>query len=211
MASQITVRLAAANDARYIHNILSEIESSAKTRGTGICKRSPQQLTERMEEGNAVIALADGGEWAGFCYIKAWDDDRFVSTCALIVSPLYRNANIATQLKEKAFALARLKFPKAKLFGLTTSLAVMKINSVLGFKPVTYSEITQNEGFWQACQGCPNYGILLQKGKKNCLCTALLFEAGMDTQTSSLRQAVGVQATDETRLQKKSAPLVLAM
>lgn len=158
-----------------------------------------------MAEGNAIIAITDKGDWVGFCYIKSWDDNRFVSTCALIVSPEHRNSNVATQMKEKAFQLARKKYPGAKLFGLTTSLAVMKINSGLGFKPVTYSEITQNENFWEACKSCPNYDILLQKGKKNCLCTAMLFDA-MESEeglSSFNRQAKAAIVANETSLQKK--------
>lgn len=202
MASQqIIIRLAGAQDIRYINTIITEIENSAKTRGTGICKRSPQQLEERMKESNAVIAVTNSGEWVGFCYIKSWDDDRFVSTCALIVSPVYRKENIATQLKEKAFHLARKKYPRAKLFGLTTSLAVMKINSALGFGPVTYSEITKNESFWDACKSCPNYNILTEKKHGNCLCTAMLFDA-----LAVIESNVNLNV-DETSFQKKAKKL----
>lgn len=186
MAShRIIVRLATADDLHHINAIVNEINNASKTKGTGLCRRSPQQLAQRIKEGAAVIAVTANNEWVGFCYIKAWDDDRFVSTCALIVSPAFRKSGVATQLKEKAFALARTNYPQAKLFGLTTSLAVMKINSGLGFKPVTYSEITKAEGFWAACQSCPNYDVLQRKEGKACLCTAMLFEAGNDEALSS--------------------------
>lgn len=206
---QIIIRLAGEQDLHHINTIITEIGSSAQTRGTGICKRSPSQLEQRIKEGTAVIAVTAKNEWVGFCYIKAWDDGRFVSTCALIVSPQYRKSNVATRLKEKAFALARTKYPGAKLFGLTTSLAVMKINTRLGFKPVTYSEITKNEAFWNACKSCPNYGILQNKNRKACLCTAMLFEAIENDQTlaSCNRHASALHHPDETSLQKKLSPI----
>ncbi len=202
---QIIIRLAGEGDLHHINTIIAEIESSAQTRGTGICKRSPSQLEQRIKEGTAVIALTAKDEWVGFCYIKAWDDDRFVSTCALIVAPQYRNSNVATRLKEKAFDLARTKYPGAKLFGLTTSLAVMKINSRLGFKPVTYSQITTAEVFWDACKSCPNYSILEQKNRRACLCTAMLFDAAENEQAlaSCNRHAGPLHHSDETWLQKK--------
>ncbi len=78
--------------------------------------------------------------------------------------------------KEKVFALSRQKYPHAKIFGLTTGLAVMKINSDLGYEPVTYSELTNDEEFWKGCQSCVNYDILMSKGRKNCMCTAMLFD-----------------------------------
>jgi hypothetical protein len=67
-------------------------------------------------------------------------------------------------------------YPDAKVFGLTTGLAVMKINSELGYEPVTYSELTQDEAFWAGCKSCINYEILTQKQRKHCLCTAMLFD-----------------------------------
>ena len=206
---QIIIRLAGEGDLHHITTITAEIESSAQMRGTGICKRSPSQLEQRIKEGTAVIAVTNTNEWVGFCYIKAWDDDRFVSTCALIVSSQYRKSNVATRLKEKAFDLARTKYPHAKLFGLTTSLAVMKINSRLGFKPVTYSEITKNEAFWDACKSCPNYSILENKSRCNCLCTAMLFDAVEDQKAiaSCNRHSNTLHHSDETWLQKKLRPI----
>jgi len=52
----------------------------------------------------------------------------------------------------------------------------MKINSELGYEPVTYSELTQDEEFWAGCKSCVNYDILMAKGRKNCMCTAMLFD-----------------------------------
>ncbi|HNC39497.1 MAG TPA: GNAT family N-acetyltransferase, partial [Chitinophagaceae bacterium] len=62
------------------------------------------------------------------------------------------------------------------IFGLTTGLAVMKINSDLGYEPVTYSELTQDEAFWAGCKSCVNYEILMSKDRKNCMCTAMLYD-----------------------------------
>ena len=94
----------------------------------------------------------------------------------LIVSPQFRKLGLARRIKEAIFNLSRTKFPEAKIFGLTTGLAVMKINSDLGYKPITYSEITQDENFWSGCKSCVNYEILLAKEKKNCLCTAMMYD-----------------------------------
>jgi hypothetical protein len=129
-----------------------------------------------MLEGKAVIALHQDGTWAGFCYIETWSHGKFVANSGLIVSPKFRNAGLAKKIKHKIFDLSREKYPDAKIFGLTTGLAVMKINSELGYEPVTYSELTQDEEFWKGCKSCVNYEILMSKGRKNCMCTAMLFD-----------------------------------
>jgi len=99
-----------------------------------------------------------------------------VANSGLIVSPAFRKTGVATEIKNKIFALSRKKYPNAKIFGLTTGLAVMKINSDLGYEPVTYSELTTDEEFWKGCKSCVNYDILMSKSRKNCLCTAMLFD-----------------------------------
>ncbi|MDE3236609.1 MAG: GNAT family N-acetyltransferase [Bacteroidota bacterium] len=152
------------------------MESSAKARGTGIAKRSPEYVANKMLEGKAVIAVTTTGEWVGFCYIEEWSHGKFVANSGLIVSPEYRKSGVAKQIKKRIFELSREKYPTAKIFGLTTGLAVMKINSELGYKPVTYSELTDDETFWAGCKSCVNYDILMSKGRKNCLCTAMLFD-----------------------------------
>lgn len=156
--------------------ICDEMESSAKQRGTGISKRTPEQIIEKIREGKAVIALTLSGEWAGFCYIQSWENDAYVSNSGLIVAPQYRKHGLAREIKTAIFELSREKFPEAKVFGLTTSFAVMKINSNMNYEPVIYSEITKDEKFWDGCKSCVNYQILLSKGKSNCLCTAMLFD-----------------------------------
>jgi hypothetical protein len=158
----------------YVSEIQQEMYDSAQRRGTGIAKRSVEYLSKKISEGNAVVAT-ENGEWVGFCYIETWSHGQFVANSGLIVSPKFRHGGIATLIKDRVFALSREKFPNAKIFGLTTGLAVMKINSDLGYKPVIYSELTQDEEFWNGCKNCVNYEILMKKERKNCLCTAMLF------------------------------------
>ncbi len=175
MQADIIVRIANASDAKYAAQIADEMEASAKARGTGIAKRSPDYLALKMSEGKAVIALTVNGTWVGFCYIEAWGHEKFVANSGLIVSPAFRKSGVATKIKQTIFALSRSRYPNAKIFGLTTGLAVMKMNSELGYVPVTYSELTDDEEFWQGCKSCVNYEILMSKGRKNCLCTAMLY------------------------------------
>lgn len=160
----------------FAETICAEIESSAKARGTGIAKRSPDYIRKKMEEGKAVIAFSHEGEWAGFCYIETWSNETQVVNSGLIVAPSFRKSGLAKSIKTKIFELSRKKYPQAKIFGLTTGLAVMKINSDLGYEPVTYSELTTDEAFWNGCKSCVNYEILMSKERKNCLCTAMLYD-----------------------------------
>jgi hypothetical protein len=156
--------------------ICDEMESSAKARGTGIAKRSPDYLQQKMREGKAVIAFTEEGVWAGFCYIETWSHGDYVANSGLIVSPAFRKSGLAKMIKKKIFELSRHTYPEAKIFGLTTGLAVMKINSELGYEPVTYSELTQDDAFWAGCKSCVNYEILMSKERKICMCTAMLYD-----------------------------------
>jgi hypothetical protein len=160
---------------KYAEAIQLEIMESAKKRGTGISKRSIDYICEKIVEGKAVVAFDEDGTWVGFCYIETWSHGAFVANSGLIVSPQFRNMGIATLIKEKVFQLSRERYPNAKIFGLTTGMAVMKINAELGYKPVVYSELTQDEAFWSGCKTCVNYEILMSKNRQNCLCTAMLF------------------------------------
>ncbi len=170
------ILVASAKHADYAPLICDEMAESAKARGTGIAQRSPEYVANKMLEGKAVIALHKDGTWAGFCYIETWSHEAFVANSGLIVNPVFRKVGLAKAIKSAVFELSRLKYPDAKIFGLTTGLAVMKINSELGYEPVTYSELTQDEVFWQGCRSCVNYDILTAKGRKNCLCTAMLWD-----------------------------------
>ncbi len=163
-------------DFRFAEEICLEMEESAKARGTGIAKRSPEYVRMKMSEGKAVIAVTKQGEWAGFCYIETWSHGEYVANSGLIVRPTIRKSGLARMIKKKIFELSKKKYPNAKIFGLTTGLAVMKINSELGYEPVTYSELTQDEAFWAGCRSCINYEILMSKERKNCMCTAMLYD-----------------------------------
>ena len=176
MEPNIIVRIADSGDTVYAETITDEMASSAKARGTGIAKRSPEYVSQKIQEGKAVIAVTATGEWVGFCYIEAWQHGQFVANSGLIVAPAYRKTGIAKKIKHTIFQLSRDKYPNSKLFGLTTGLAVMKINSELGYEPVTYSELTDDEEFWAGCKSCVNYEILLSKDRKNCMCTAMLYD-----------------------------------
>ena len=171
----IIIRVATAADTHYAQTITDEMEASAKARGTGIAKRSPEYVAQKMNEGKAVIAVLPDGTWVGFCYIETWEGE-YVANSGLIVAPEFRKSGVAKAIKQRVFQLSREKYPDAKIFGLTTGLAVMKINSDLGYEPVTYSELTQDEKFWEGCKSCVNYDILMSKDRKNCLCTAMLYD-----------------------------------
>ncbi len=160
----------------YSTQITEEMESSAKARGTGIAKRSPAYIETKMEEGKAVIALTTDGRWAGFCYIEAWGHGKYVANSGLIVSPEFRKYGLARKIKQEIFKLSRKKYPDSKIFGLTTGAAVMKINSELGYIPVSYADLTDDEEFWKGCQSCVNYDILMSKNRQNCICTAMLYD-----------------------------------
>ncbi len=170
------IQVASAEHADYAAKICDEMSESAKARGTGIATRSPEYVAGKMLEGKAIIAIYKDGTWAGFCYIETWSHGQFVANSGLIVNPAFRKVGLAKAIKEQVFNLSRKKYPDAKIFGLTTGLAVMKINSELGYEPVTYSELTQDEAFWQGCKSCVNYDILMSKERKNCMCTAMLFD-----------------------------------
>jgi hypothetical protein len=197
------IQVASAQHADYASIICDEMAESAKARGTGIAQRSPEYVADKMLEGKAVIALHKDGTWAGFCYIETWSHGDFVANSGLIVNPIYRKAGLAKAIKEKIFALSRKKYPEAKIFGLTTGLAVMKINSDLGYEPVTYSELTQDEDFWKGCRSCVNYDILTSKERKNCMCTAMLFDpAEKAKDIEKIKETMSRKATLFERIEK---------
>src|SRR5678809_1149025 len=175
---QQSFQILIANDSHlsFAQIICDEMASSAQARGTGIAKRTPEYIQEKMREGKAVIAFNQDGIWAGFCYIETWSHGEYVANSGLIVAPAFRKGGVAKAIKQRIFELSRTKYPDAKIFGLTTGLAVMKINSELGYEPVTYSELTQDEAFWAGCKSCVNYEILMSKDRKNCMCTAMLYD-----------------------------------
>ena len=161
----------------YAEEICRVIEDAAKVRGTGIAKRQPEYIREKILQGKAVIALSENGTFAGFCYIESWGREKdFIANSGLIVAPPFRNSGLGKRIKDAAFRLSRQKFPKAKLFGITTSPAVMKINYLLGYRPVTFDQLTDDEDFWAGCQSCVNFDILQRTKYRHCLCTAMLYD-----------------------------------
>lgn len=184
------------------------MEASAKARGTGIAKRSPDYIAQKMLEGKAVIALHQDGTWAGFCYIETWGHGKYVANSGLIVSPELRKSGLARQIKQKIFELSRTKYPDAKIFGLTTALAVMRINSGLGYKPVTYSELTDDEEFWKGCRSCVNFEILQSKNRTNCLCTAMLYDPAKEEGYIALPV---VQKEETARTDKQNTAKVISL
>ena len=160
----------------YADEICEEILLSARERGTGIARRTPEYIQEKMAAGKAVIALSETGEFAGFSYIESWGGKEYVANSGLIVAHKFRGIGLAMKIKERVFQLSRERYPKAKIFSITTGAAVMKMNYELGFRPVTFAALTDDPEFWKGCQGCRNYQILESNEHRMCLCTGLLYD-----------------------------------
>ena len=160
----------------YADEICEEILLSARERGTGIARRTPEYIQEKMAAGKAIIAISENGEFAGFSYIETWGGKEYVANSGLIVAHKFRGIGLAMRVKERVFQLSREKFPKAKIFSITTGAAVMKMNYELGFRPVTFAALTNDPEFWKGCQGCRNYQILEANEYRMCLCTGLLYD-----------------------------------
>ena len=171
----VNICVANISHVKYAERICELMYISAQERGTGIAKRSPDYVAEKMIAGKAVIALA-GEEFAGFSYIETWSHSRFVANSGLIIAHEFRKSGLARRVKAKVFELSRKLYPESKIFSITTGLAVMKLNTELGFKPVTFSELTDDEEFWKGCQGCINFDVLQRNKRKMCLCTGLLYD-----------------------------------
>ena len=167
--------VADASHEKYVDTILQTIADAAKVRGTGIAKRTHEYLAVKMREAKAVIALADD-RFAGFSYIETWGNKQYVTTSGLIVHPDFRGHHVAKRIKDMTFTLARIRWPHAKIFSLTSGAAVMKMNTALGYQPVTFADLTDDEAFWKGCEGCVNYPVLRERNRKFCICTAMLFD-----------------------------------
>ena len=180
-----TIRIASEKDQQYAEEISKETELSAIARGSGIAKRTPDSIREKLTSGKAVIAVAKSGKWAGFGYIDVWANGEFVSNSGLIVAPEFRKGGVAKAIKQKIFALGRKLFPAARIFSTTTGLAIMKMNAKLKFETVTFNELPHDKAFWQGCRSCVNFDILMRKNFKNCLCTAMLFKPASCVKTEN--------------------------
>lgn len=175
MKDNIEVMVADGSHEKYVDTILETISEAAKVRGTGIAKRTHEYVANKMREAKAVIAL-DGDKFAGFSYIETWQDKKYVTTSGLIVHPDYRGRGLAKRIKDMTFTLARTRWPHAKIFSLTSGAAVMAMNTQLGYKPVTFADLTQDEAFWKGCEGCINVDILHRTNRKYCICTGMLYD-----------------------------------
>ncbi len=176
----------------YVDEILKTIADSAKVRGTGIAKRSPNYLKQKIRERKAIIAL-HGEEFAGFSYIETWGGKHYVTTSGLIVKNEFRGQGVSRQIKHMTFSLARLRWPNAKIFSLTSGAAVMKLNTDHGYVPVTFAQLTDDESFWKGCEGCVNHDILVRTGRRYCVCTGMLYDPD---RARSVRDADEEIATD---------------
>lgn len=172
---EIEIMVADESHIRYVDTILDTIAKAAKVRGTGIAKRDPEYVKMKIREGKAVIALC-GDEFAGFSYIETWENKKYVTTSGLIVPETFRGRGLARRIKHVTFTLARKRWPEAKIFSLTSGAAVMKLNTALGYLPVTFADLTEDETFWKGCQGCVNYDVLQRTDRRYCICTGMLFD-----------------------------------
>ncbi|WP_308227640.1 GNAT family N-acetyltransferase [uncultured Prevotella sp.] len=171
----ITVMVADPSHEKYVDTILDTIEKAAKVRGTGIAKRTHEYFATKMKEAKAVIALY-GDEFVGFSYIETWGNKQYVTTSGLIVDPKFRGLGVAKRIKDLTFTLARTRWPHAKIFSLTSGAAVMAMNTQLGYHPVTFADLTDDEAFWRGCEGCINVDVLKRTGRKYCICTGMLYD-----------------------------------
>ena len=175
--NEIEILVAAPEHEVYVDTILETISEAAKVRGTGIAKRTHDYVAKKMHEAKAVIALTKGGgRFAGFSYIETWGNKQYVTTSGLIVHPDFRGIGVAKRIKDMTFTLARTRWPHAKIFSLTSGAAVMKMNTELGYQPVTFADLTDDEAFWRGCEGCVNVDVLHRTNRKFCICTAMLYD-----------------------------------
>lgn len=174
-SEEIKIKVADENDEKYVDTILDTIRIAAKKRGTGIAERTHEYVATKMKESKAVLALC-GDKFAGFSYIETWGNKHYVTTSGLIVHPDYLGMGIAKRIKDYTFTLARVRWPHAKIFSLTSGDAVMKMNRQLGYEPVSFNQLTDDEAFWRGCEGCTNHDILVTKERKFCICTGMLYD-----------------------------------
>ncbi len=176
MEKNIHITIASEQHLSYVSDIEKALRDASEKQGLAIAARSSQYLEEKIREGKSIIAFSEEGIWAGYCYIESWGHSKFVANSGLIVAEIFRGCGLASEIKKRAMQLSARLFPGAKLFGLTTSLAVMKINSDLGYRPVTFSRLTDDEQFWKGCETCPYYDILVRTKRNDCLCTAMILD-----------------------------------
>jgi hypothetical protein len=198
MSDNVKVMIADESHLKYVDTINDTIQMASEERGTGIARRTYEYIATKIQEGKAVIAL-DGETFAGFCYIESWGHHKYVANSGLIVAKAYRGIGLAKRIKYTAFDLSRKKFPDSKIFGLTTGLPVMKINSELGYRPVTFSELTDDQDFWKGCQSCVNYDILMRTQRTKCLCTAMLFDPAWEKKAAEKEEVQKLNGVKQSK------------
>lgn len=201
---KVDVLVASEKHLNYVSDINNAIDQAAKARGTGIARRTDEYIAGKIKQGKAIIAL-NRAEFVGFCYIESWEHERFVANSGLIVKPAYRGLGIAKKIKRAAFDLSRKKFPQAKLFGLTTGEQVMRINTSLGYVPVTFAKLTDDEQFWAGCKSCVNYDILQRTNMTKCLCTGMVYDPEAIARREAELRKTGNKRSAIIRLLKKFA------
>lgn len=199
---KVDVMVASEEHLKYVTVINDTIEEAAKARGTGIARRTDEYITDKIKQGKAILAL-NRDEFVGFCYIESWGHDKFVANSGLIVKASYRGMGVAKRIKKAAFDLSRKKFPNAKLFGLTTGEQVMRINTELGYVPVTFAKLTDDEQFWAGCKSCVNYDILQRTNMTKCLCTGMVYDPEAAAKRDAELQKVSQKRSAIVRLFKK--------
>ncbi len=201
---KIDVVVATEKHLKYVQAINDTIDEAAKARGTGIARRTDEYITSKIQQGKAIIAL-NREEFVGFCYVESWGHENFVANSGLIVKQSYRGLGIAKRIKKEAFELSRKKFPHAKLFGLTTGEQVMRINTELGYVPVTFAKLTDDEQFWEGCKSCVNYDILQRTNMTKCLCTGMVYDPELVARRDAALKKTGGKRSGIARLLKKFA------
>lgn len=201
---KIDVMVASEKHLRYVSAINDTIDEAAKARGTGIARRTDAYIADKINQGKAIIAL-NREEFVGFCYIESWGHEKFVANSGLIVKPSYRGMGVAKKIKRAAFELSRKRFPHAKLFGLTTGEQVMRINTELGYVPVTFAKLTDDEQFWAGCKSCVNYDILQRTNMTKCLCTGMVYDPEAIARRETGMKKLGRNRSAIVRLFKKLA------
>ena len=170
------VKVADKSHIRFAEDVCNELAYASQKRNSGLAKREPEYIIEKINAGKAVIALTEEGDFAGFSYIESWGGKSFVANSGLIVAHKYRGMGLSRLIKEQTFILSRKLFPNAKIFTLTTSGAVMRLNYEFGFRPVPFGELTSDPEFWKGCEGGRNCVILENNDYKRCICTGLLYD-----------------------------------
>ena len=211
MKNKIIITKANISHSKYSKAICDMIEQASIARGTGIAKRKPEYISKKISEGKAIIAI-HYDKVVGFCYIEDWQNKEYIANSGLIVHPDYRNLGMAKKIKQAIFNLSKERNPNAKLFGITTSLAVMRINSEIGYKPVTFSELTNDEDFWAGCKACRNYDILKRTNRKMCYCTAMVCDLKKHSVIENNKKQRWEKFTDFLKMRKnriKKDPILM--